>query len=98
MRKALQCTAADDGSAESAASRLIQFEREFGTLDELDDATRKVEGRLAKVAKRKEKVRLVLVQILFDPLEAWKLRFFVTNKVCGFELDKINRFWLIFYD
>nr|CAB3265871.1 squamous cell carcinoma antigen recognized by T-cells 3 [Phallusia mammillata] len=56
LRKALQSTAADDGSAESAASHLIQFEREFGSLEDLEDATRKVEGRMAKVAKRKEKV------------------------------------------
>ncbi|CAK8690689.1 unnamed protein product [Clavelina lepadiformis] len=58
LRHAAQSSAADDGSAESACLYLIQFERENGTLDELDDAMKKVESRLSKVQKRKEKVAM----------------------------------------
>ena len=56
LRRAVQSSAADDGSAEIACSHYVKFERENGSLEDLDDAMKKVEGRLAKVQKRKEKV------------------------------------------
>jgi len=56
LHQAVQSAAADDGSAESACFYLLRFEREHGSLADLDDAVRKTDARLAKVAKRKDKV------------------------------------------
>ena len=57
LRRAVQSCAADDGAAEMACAHYVRFERENGNLEDLDDAMKKVEGRLAKVQKRKDKVR-----------------------------------------
>nr|XP_002121273.1 squamous cell carcinoma antigen recognized by T-cells 3 [Ciona intestinalis] len=56
LRHAVQSSAADDGSAESACEFLIRFERENGSLSDLDESIKKVEGRMSKVIKRREKL------------------------------------------
>ena len=55
LRRAVQSCAADDGAAEMACAHFVRFERENGTLESLDDAQKKVDARLAKVQKRKDK-------------------------------------------
>ena len=64
MRQAVQSAAADDGGAEIACQYYIRFERENGTLADLDNAQRIVDSRLAKVLKRKEHVRYVNMVII----------------------------------
>lgn len=61
LRRAVQLSAADDGAAELACEHYVRFERENGNLEELDEALKKVEARLAKVHKRKEKVSFGLI-------------------------------------
>ena len=66
LRQAVQSAAADDGGAEVACQYYIRFERENGTLSDLDNAHRKVDSRLAKVSKRKEKVSFILNYVLLN--------------------------------